>query len=114
MIAAALRRFAPSSTLFLTIVTRIPVTKLVARRRSPAAATRRELDSGAVTYMANQAAADYIRNIVGSIVAFEEQPGASETAFMPSRYLANTFFLLAASTACRTWRTPRASSRMQI
>ncbi len=52
-----------------------------------------EYDSGAVTYMENQAAADYLRNILGSIVAFEEQPGAPDTAFMPARYLANTFFL---------------------
>lgn len=46
------------------------------------------------TFMANQAAADYLRNITGSTAAFEAQPGATSEQFMPGRFLADTFFLL--------------------
>ncbi len=54
-----------------------------------------ELDSGLPAYMEAEAAADYLRNVVESTVAFEEQPGATPTEFMPGRYLADTYFLLA-------------------
>ena len=54
-----------------------------------------EYDPGAVTYMDNQNAADYLRNLLDSIAAFEEQPGASASQFMPGRFLANTYFLKA-------------------
>jgi hypothetical protein len=53
-----------------------------------------EYDPNSPAYMANQAAADYLRNITQSIADFIDVPGQPEQYFMPGEYLALTFFLL--------------------
>jgi hypothetical protein len=56
---------------------------------------RDERDPGSPIYMENQHAADYLRNIVGSIETFVE-PGGSEDPnqeLSPGQYLARSFFL---------------------
>ena len=53
---------------------------------------------GSPTYMANQAAADYLRNMLASIAATVAVPGGSDNYFMPGELLAKDYFLQAALT----------------
>ncbi len=46
--------------------------------------------------MANQTAADFLRNLTASIADFEEVPGGEETFFSPGEWLAENFILTAA------------------
>ena len=55
-----------------------------------------ETDPNSPAYMNNQAAADYLRNMVASINATVAVPGGSESYFMPGELLAKEYFLTAA------------------
>ena len=54
-----------------------------------------DTDPSHVQYMANQHAADYLRNILASIAGFAGDPPAALNYNMPGEYLAYTFFLTA-------------------
>ncbi len=53
-----------------------------------------EMNPAAPTYMDNQHAADYLRNILGSIASFSGNPPGEVNFNMPGELLALTFFLL--------------------
>jgi hypothetical protein len=52
-----------------------------------------ETDPNAPAYMANQAAAGYLQNMIDSIAATESSPGGSDSYFMPGELLAKDYFL---------------------
>ncbi len=52
-----------------------------------------ETDPNSPAYMANQHAADYLRNLLASIAATIEVPGGPESYFMPGELLAKDYFL---------------------
>jgi len=57
-----------------------------------------ETDPSSPAYMSNQAAADYLQNILASIAATEAVPGGSDSYFMPGELLAKDYFLRPALT----------------
>lgn len=65
-----------------------------------------ETDPEAPAYVDNQAAADYLRNIVTSVQEFVEEPGAPENELMPGQLLALDYFLLAGVSALPQRRDP--------
>ncbi len=57
-----------------------------------------EIDPNSPAFMENQNAADYLRNIVASIISFTDPGGVTDpdNNLMPGQYLAQTFFLFGA------------------